>query len=203
MPFCTDYAFVRSGVYLLAAVASIGLTACTTVETTSFRVNPDSQIESAKIAVDADFGKYDRLRARDMGIFFPQNRQMSVENQQRMRNVFRGAFIEALSGYEVTGEPGPTTMAVQATLIDLREADGATMMNMRSDFRDFAVPGSLVFLMELRDSSTNRILAQAADSVRAPLFGGGTPTDWEAVGAAAKRWAALFRTFLDENLDQP
>ena len=138
-----------------------------------------------------------------MGIFFPQNRQMSVENQQRMRDIFRSAFIAELQGYDVSQEPGPTTMAVQATLIDLREADGATMMNMRSDFRDFAVPGSLVFLMELRDSSTDRILAQAGDSVRAPLFGGGTPTDWDAVDAAAKRWASLFRTFLDENLQQP
>ena len=185
------------------AVAVVAITGCTTVETQSFRVNRDSQIESAKIAVDADFSKYDRLRARDMGIFFPQNRQMTVENQQRMRSIFRSAFIAELEGYEISQEPGPTTMAVQATLIDLRQADGATMMNMRTDFRDFAVPGSLVFLMELRDSTSNKILAQAGDSVRAPLFGGGTPTDWDAVDAAAKRWASLFRTFLDENLRQP
>ena len=185
------------------AVAVVAITGCTTVETQSFRVNRDSQIESAKIAVDADFSKYDRLRARDMGIFFPQNRQMTVENQQRMRGIFRSAFIAELEGYEISQEPGPTTMAVQATLIDLRQADGATMMNMRTDFRDFAVPGSLVFLMELRDSTSNKILAQAGDSVRAPLFGGGTPTDWDAVDAAAKRWASLFRTFLDENLRQP
>ena len=185
------------------AVAVVAITGCTTVETQSFRVNRDSQIESAKIAVDADFSKYDRLRARDMGIFFPQNRQMTVENQQRMRGIFRSAFIAELEGDEISQEPGPTTMAVQATLIDLRQADGATMMNMRTDFRDFAVPGSLVFLMELRDSTSNKILAQAGDSVRAPLFGGGTPTDWDAVDAAAKRWASLFRTFLDENLRQP
>ena len=185
------------------ALVVLAMTGCTTVETQSFRVNRNSQIESAKIAVDADFKKYDRLRARDMGIFFPENHQMSIENQQRMRSIFRGAFIAELEGYEISQEPGPTTMAVQATLIDLREADGATMMNMRSDFRDFAVPGSLVFLMELRDSSTDRILAQAGDSVRAPLFGGGTPTDWDAVDDAAKRWASLFRTFLDENLQQP
>ena len=185
------------------ALLPLTMAACTTVETQSFRVNRDSQIESAKIAVDVDFSKYDRLRARDMGIFFPQNRQMTVENQQRMRGIFRSAFIAELEGYEISQEPGPTTMAVQATLIDLRQADGATMMNMRTDFRDFAVPGSLVFLMELRDSTSNKILAQAGDSVRAPLFGGGTPTDWDAVDAAAKRWASLFRTFLDENLRQP
>ncbi|MEM9336139.1 MAG: hypothetical protein AAGA33_14930, partial [Pseudomonadota bacterium] len=48
------------------ALATLLLTACTTVETQSFRMNRDSQIESAKIAVDADFSQYDRLRARDM-----------------------------------------------------------------------------------------------------------------------------------------
>ena len=182
------------------ALLPLILGACTTVETQSFRVNRESQIESAKIAVDADFSKYDRLQALDMGIFFPSDREMPVEDQQRIRNIFRNVFLEQLHGYEISREPGPTTMAVQATLIDLREASGATMMNMRSDFRDFATPGSLVFLMELRDSSTNRILAQAGDSASSPVFGGGTPTDWASVQTAAARWAQLFRTFLDENL---
>ena len=181
----------------------LALASCSTVETQSFRVNRESQIESSKIAIDADFSKYDRLQAVDMGIFFPSDRQMSVEDQQRMRNIFRSAFLEQIGGYEISREPGPTTMAVQATLIDLREASGATMMNMRTDFRDFATPGSLVFLMELRDSESNRILAQAGDSASSPVFGGGTQTDWASVQTAATRWAVLFRTFLDENLSHP
>ncbi len=202
MPSGQSDAFSGCRRLALLVVLPLALAACTTVETQSFRVNRESQIESAKIAVDADFSKYDRLQAVDMGIFFPTDRQMSVEDQQRIRNIFRNAFLEQIGVYEISREPGPTTMAVQATLIDLREASGATMMNMRSDFRDFATPGSLVFLMELRDSTTNRILAQGADSASSPAFGGGTSTDWGSVQTAAARWALLFRTFLDENLNR-
>ena len=189
----------------LALVASgLALVACTTVETQSFVVNKGSRVESAQIAVGADFSKYDRLQAVDMGIFFPAGTTMLPEDEQRLRQSFRNAFLAELEGYSISREPGPTTMMVEASLIDLRGPAGAgsALSSMRRDIRDLATAGSLVFLMEMKDSQSGEVLARAADSARAPALGTGPnrETDWQAVDEAAAHWASLFREFVDQNL---
>ena len=188
---------------LLAAFAlGVSLSACTTVETQSFDVRKNSAVESAQISTDADFSKYDSLLAEDMGIFFPQNAASSDEDTQRIRQIFRTAFIAELQGYDIVQEPGPRTMAVQASLIDLRNSSGAPLPGMRREVRDMAATGSIVFLMEMKDSESGAILARAADSAITPTLAAtaGTDTDWSSVQSAAEKWAALFRQFLDANL---
>lgn len=171
------------------------------VESQSFRVNKNSSVESSQTAIDADFSRYDRLLATELGIYFPQNNLTTAEDLQRIRDIFRASFLPQLEGYEIVPEPGPSTMAVEASLIDMRTAVGDQIPHMRSEIREMAKPGTIVFLMELRDSETNRVLARAADSAKAPTFSteDGVETDWASIEDAAQHWAALFRTFLDEN----
>ena len=184
---------------LLGLVAMAG---CSTVESQSFRVVNDSNVELAQVAMDADFGDYDRLLIDEMGIFFPQTAAVPEQDLERIRQVFRGAFLEELEGYRVVAEPGASTMAVQASLIDLRQATYADIPQLRRDVREIARPGSFVFLMEMRDSQSGRVLAQAADTATVPTLaaGQGTRTDWTSVEQAVGRWAGLFRQFLDANL---
>ena len=186
----------------LIMLASVAISACTTVETQSFKVGKAGNVESATIAVDADFSKYDKLQAVDMGIYFPANISLSLEDQKRLRAAFRSAFIAKLEGYEISREPGPTTMTVQATLIDLRNSSGMSPPALSQDISRFATNGSLVFLMEMRDSMSDKVLARAGDSAKAPALatGEGQLTDWTAVEEAAEHWATLFRGFLDNNL---
>ena len=188
---------------LLLAVMSLPLlvSACTTTTTQSFNVNKNSRVEASIIAVDADFGKYDRLMASDMGIFFPTNAAPSIADQERIRSVFRRAFLSELEGYTIVREPGPTALDVQATLVDYRSATATDLPKIRRELRDLAQPGVLLFLMELKDSESGSVLARAADSASAPKFSvsEGT-TNWTDVDAAAARWARLFREFLDANL---
>jgi ABC-type glycerol-3-phosphate transport system substrate-binding protein len=187
--------------WLLAAGALL-VAACTTVETQSFRVNPESSVESAQVASDADFSRYDRLHAVDMGIFFPQGAETQPEDVERIRDTFRNAFLAELEGYDIVTEPGPGAMTVQATLIDFRAAEYSDTMSVRSELRNIAAPGKIVFLMEMRDSVDNRILARAADSAKTPTIAdeSGETTDWTSIEEAAAHWAELFRRFLDENL---
>ena len=190
---------------LITATASgLLMTGCATVESQSFVVRKGGQVESAQIAVGADFSKYDRLQAADMGIFFPSGTTMRDEDLQRLRQTFRDAFTAELDGYSISREPGPTTMRVEASLVDLRGSSGTAAMSMRRDLRDLARSGSLVFMMEMKDSESGKTLARAADSAKAPAFGTGTDseTDWQAVDEAAAHWALLFRKFLDEYLGQ-
>ena len=187
------------GAALLAAMLSAGCG--TTVESTTYRIPEARNVEYVQVATDADFGRYDRLVAEPMGIFFPRGVTLPDEDNQRIRQIFRTAFLAELSGYEISGEPGPGAMAVQASLIDMRNAAGV-MPPLRRGINELAQPGKIVFLMELRDSESGRTLARSADSASAPTLatGEGTETDWASVEAAAERWAALFRRFLDQNL---
>lgn len=192
-----------TGVALFVVVSGLGLASCTTVETQSFRIPEDSTVESAQISTTADFSQYRRLLAEDMGVYFPENHPSSVQDLQRIRQIFRDAFLGELGGYDIVREPGPETMAVQASLIDLRNSGDSPPSGLRSDVRELAVPGSLVFLMELKDSETGEVLGRAADSSARPVFATGRndDIDWQTVTEAAQGWAVIFRRFLDENLD--
>ncbi len=180
----------------------LALAACSTTTTQSFRVAESSNVEAAFIATDADFSKYHQLLARDMGIFFPQNVSMSDEDLARLRQIFRDAFLPKLDHYTIVNVPSPGTMAVQASLIDLRKAANTDVPGLSIELRDIAKPGALVFLMEFQDPQTGKVLGRAADSTAAPDFayGKGGATDWGAVEAAAEHWSILFRDFLDNNL---
>ncbi len=197
---------VSSAGTVVALLAILSLAGCagSKVESQSFRVAQNSKVASAQIAVDADFGRYDRLLATELGIFFPQTYVTSDEDTQRIRQIFRDAFLSELEGYAIVDESGPTTMTVEASLVDLRNSAGTPMPQMRSSIRDLATPGSILFLMEMRDSVSDRVLARAADSAKAPTIStaAGEETDWASMEDAAQHWAALFRTFLDENLNQ-
>jgi len=186
----------------ISLTAVLTLAGCTTTTTTSYNVSKNPNVESVQIATDADFSQYNRLLAEDMGIFFPSGAPLSTDEIRRLRQIFRDAFFSRLQNYTITDQAGPRTMAVQATLIDLRNSSGAEAMEMRRDLRDVAKTGSLVFLMELRDSQTSKTLARAADSAAAPVFATSVldSTDWDSVETAANRWAELFVNFLDQNL---
>ena len=186
----------------LVASALIVAGCSTTIQSQSFRNSPNSQIASAQIATDANFARYDRVQASELGIFFPTTHLTTAEDLKRIRRIFREAFVTELQDYDIVTQPGPTTMRVDASLIDLRYSSGAQIPQMRSEIRDIAVPGSLVFLMEMRDSESGKVLARAGDTAVTPTFSTGADiqTDWVAVEEAAQHWAALFRTFLDENL---
>ena len=183
------------------AALSMTLISCTTVEKTSFAVSDNGNVDSAYIAVNADFSKYNQLLADEMGIFFPADSNTPPEDLQRIRQIFRRAFIAELQGYAIVDKSGPSTMKVQASLVDLRNSTGS-LMSLSREVRDIASNGELLFLMEMRDSESNTILARAADSAQTPTFASaeGNTTDWSSVESAAQHWAALFRQFLDNNL---
>ncbi|MDX1403598.1 MAG: DUF3313 family protein [Woeseiaceae bacterium] len=177
------------------------LAGCTTVTTQSFEATQNPNVEASYVATDADFGQYRRLQGEDMGIYFPESKPIDGGDLRRIRQVFREAFLGRLTGYEIVDNAGPEVMTVQASLIDLREADLGDVPDMRVGLDDAARPGVLVFTMELRDSVSGRVLARAADSTANPRIGSnGSATDWADVQAAADYWATLFRRFLDQNL---
>jgi hypothetical protein len=193
----------RTPLLLTLAAVCFSAAGCTTVTTQSFRATDSQNVAAAYLATDADFGKYDRLTAEEMGIYFPDDAAPSTDDQQRIRQIFREAFLSELTDYQIVAKKGPTTLMVQATLVDFRNATSVDATTVRRELRDIVEPGALLFLMELKDSKTGRILARAADSASAPAFSDSeNGTDWTSVESAADRWAKLFRQFLEDNLNE-
>ena len=194
----------QAPIVLFLLFAGLVTTGCTTTTTQSLVVNKSASVEASYVATDADFGKYDRLFASEMGIFFPTHAAPSADDQVRTRKIIREAFLGELSGYKIETKKGPTTLEVQASLIDYRSARAVDSVGIRPELRSIVKPGSILFLMELKDSKSGQVLARAGDSASAPAFStsANTATDWSAVETAAARWAELFRIFLDENLNK-
>ncbi len=192
-------------VVVIVSLSALTAAGCsTTVVGPEFRRNENSAVEASYIATDADFGKYSRLTGADMGIFFPQSVAIPDADLVRIRSIFRDSFLGELSSYVVVDGPGPGVLMVDASLIDLRSAAYADIPDMRRELRSVARPGSLVFLMELKDSESGRVLARAADSSSNPNIGTDSldASEWAEVEVAAKHWASLFRQFLDQNFDK-
>jgi uncharacterized protein YceK len=189
----------------LMVSSALMISGCSTVTTQSFTRTSNANVEVSYVATDADFSKYHQLLGEDMGIFFPESNPLPEQDLQRIRQIFQDAFLDELSAYEIVDSAGPGVMTVQASLIDLRNADISDVPNLRTGLDKVARPGVLVFTMEMRDAATDRVLARAADSTSNPKIGSGgrgKTTDWTEVETAANYWASLFRQFLDQNLAQ-
>lgn len=198
----------NNNIHIAAAAVAIScviLAACSTTTTQSFRHVENARVDVGYIAIGADFSKYDRLTANDMGIYYPTHAAPSEADQRKLRDIFRQAFLAQLDEYTIVQDDnGPSTLLVQASLIDFTNAEPEDAMAVGGDMRDFATPGTLIFMMELKDAASGEVLARAGDSAEMPVISTSryAPTDWAAVESAAERWARLFREFLDRNLEQ-
>jgi len=190
--------------YLILVLTVSVFSGCSTTVSQEFRRTENSVVEASYVATDADFGQYDRLIGAEMGIYFPQDSAIPEADLQRIREIFRSSFLGELVQYEIVTETGPGVMMIDASLIDLRNAAFADIPNLRSEIRSVARPGALIFLMEMKDSESGRVLARAADSTMNPNIGADQldESEWGEVETAAAHWASLFRQFLDQNFNK-
>lgn len=175
---------------------------CTTVTYESYRPVQNRQVDIAYVAASADFSKYRRLQAEEMGIFFPSHAPPGEADLARVRGAFREAFLAKVDDYEIVTGPAPDVLKVRASLIDMRYTAADRLPNLSDDLNAILKPGKLTFMIEMRDSVTNNLLLRAADTQKSPeidLPENGTAGE-EDVKAAAEYWAQLLRNFLDTNL---
>ena len=189
----------RLSIGVIAAMLAAG---CTTVTYETYRPVANRNVDIAYVADGADFSKYRRLQAEEMGIFYPSHVTADEDDLRRVRSAFQTAFREQVRGYELVARPGDDVLRVQASLIDLRNTAADRVPNLADDLNAILEPGKLTFAIEMRDSVTNNLLLRAADTQKSPdmdLPDDGSMTD--DVMAAAEYWAELFRAFLDQNLN--
>ena len=187
--------------WLISATLAVAFAACSTVEVDYYKKITDGAVDLAYIKPDADFGRYTALKADPLEIYFSQASAPSQAELERIRTTFREAFLGEIAGdYPIVDKAGPGVLAVRASLIDSKTT--GTSVPVRGQLAALVSSGNLTFLMELRDSKTNEVLARAGDQEK-PAAGSDDTTSWDEVSIAADRWAKLFRNFLDNNLGKP
>lgn len=177
--------------------------ACTTTIIVEPFYRPEgAQAQQSFVSPDADFSIYTKLLAEPLEIYYPDNAPTPNEaDLERLREIFRDAFLPKLESYELVEEPGPDVLRVRAQIIDLKLTGAVGSYEPTGRLRELVAKGQLTFLMEVSDSLTDHVLGRAGETED------GTSTSlsaeeasWAEVEAAADRWATMFRIWLDNNI---
>ena len=184
----------------LFAVAVVA--ACTTVTYQSYRPVENPNVDVLYVGDGADFSKYRKLMLQDMGIYFPTSAEPDEADLERVRKAFRGAFVHRVREYHLVNRPGNDVLKIQGSLVDLRAAGADDIPDLGADLNRILAPGKLTFLIEMRDSKTNRLLLRAADTEKSPVIDLPERANADEVFAAAEHWAELFSNFLNRNLGE-
>ena len=198
---------LRAAGIALITMTVMFLDACSTTTIVEPFYRPEgARVEQAYISPDADFSIYSKLLAQPLEIYYPTDAPAPSEDElDRLRQIFRDAFLgELADDYEIVEEPGPDVLTVLAQIIDLKVTGPLGSYESTGRLRELVTKGQLTFLMEFRDSLTDRVLARAGETED----GAATSlteeeASWAEVEVAAQRWAVLFRSWLDDNLGAP
>ena len=189
---------------MLLVIALIGVGGCVQTTVDTYRRVPDSKVDSAYTKPGVDFSRYRRLQPVPLEIYYYEGQvDPDPSDLARIRQIFRTAFLVAIgSDYVIVDEPGPDVLHVRASLVDLERSPIPGEMPVKGRAAALIAEGHLTFFMELSDSLSGEVLVRAADQEKdaRPVGVVAIDRDWTRTEAAAERWAALFRNFLDENL---
>lgn len=135
-------------------------------------------------------------------IYYPDNQPApSQQDIERLRGIFREGFLSELAGYEIVEEPGPDVMLVIAQIVDLKILGPRGTYVPSGRLREVVARGQLTLLMEFQDSVTGRVLARASEADQgAATSVTDVEASWAQVEKTTRRWAGMFRRFLDESL---
>lgn len=184
-----------------AAILSLSGCATTTIVEPFYRPE-NALVEHSYISPAADFSVYTKLLAEPLEIYYPDNAPEPDEaDLERLREIFRDAFLPKLEGYVLVQEPGPDVLRVRGQIIDLKLTGAIGTFEPSGRLQYLVTKGQLTFLMEIGDSLNDRILARAGETEDGSATSlSGEEAGWGEVEAAAERWATMFRTWLDANL---
>ena len=190
----------------LVLILACCLGACTSTEVETFSSPAERSVDQAFVKSGTDFSRFKRLRAAPLEIYFYEGQgQPSAEVVERIRGIFRSAFLDAIGDdYALVEEAGADVLGVRASLVDLRHSQALGALPVKGRAARLVANGQLTFFMELTDSVSGQVLARAGDRERPPAAPSVTDLDesWAVTEREARRWAALFRDFLDKNLGQ-
>lgn len=184
--------------------------------------NPDADVAFLRPGVD--FRPYGSLLLEPLGItpkdedetrtgWGPTARfELDDEARARMQQLFRDAVVETLGtdlgrgrsrkrGYAIVHQAGPDVLRVAASLVAIRMT--APVASTRDEVGSERIysqsSGSMVLVMELRDSVSGEALLRLADrkSTSYDWYRNNSFSNWSDVRATFRHWAKQLRRRLD------
>jgi hypothetical protein len=177
---------------------------CVRTEVDTFRKVP-STADEAFVKRGVNFTRYRRLQPYPLEIYYYKGQgEPNPADLERIRGIFREAFLAAIGDdYELVDKPGSDVLGVRASLVDLKLSSAQGELPVKGRAAALVANGQLTFFMEVTDSRSGEVLGRAADRERPAdesLAVTGSQLQWVQTEAAARRWAAMFRDFLDRRL---
>ena len=129
----------------------------------------------------------------------PEMKDLDEQDVQEFLDYFRLALANQLEegGYRVVGQPGPGTLRLQATVVDLKVPNASANLAMIAGFPAAISKGSVTIEVAFRDAQTNKLNAVMADSRRGGYMNGSPWSTWSDVKASVDEWAEEIREAID------
>jgi len=158
-----------------------------------------------------DWRKYKKIQLDPVTVWMSQKdsqlKDVSVEDRQRLAALLWSKLDEALrKDYQMTSQPGPDVMRIQAAITEAGPSDAANdmvtsvllpvkILQSASSFTTgvAAFAGSASAEMRVTDSATGAILLEAVDRRGGTKSIGGSWSSWHDVEEAYRFWAEKTR----------
>ncbi|MEP4079690.1 DUF3313 domain-containing protein [Haloferula sp.] len=199
----------------LAALAAIGLSACSTSSPSGFLEDYD-QLQSggneygAKLSYtnpETDFKKYDSIQLEPVQFIMPEDSKLTEDDRIRLATAMRDAVRAELSkDYKLVDKPGPSTMTFRGAVTELVPANRAGNVvtsivpagrvvaeasQLTTGVSTFSARGTGE--LELVDSLSRERLVALSDTRYARKKATSSATKWGDIEGAMKRAAADVR----------
>ena len=129
----------------------------------------------------------------------PEMKDLDETDVQEFLDYFRSAMVTQLEegGYRVVTQPGPGTLRLETTVVDLKVPNASANLAMIAGFPAAISKGSVTIEVAFRDTETNKLNAVMADSRRGGYMNGSPWSTWSDVKASVDEWAEEIREAID------
>ena len=177
---------------------------CRTTEVNVYHKVSNSRLDQVYVKPGVDFSKYHKVLLDPLGVGYVKTVSQAPYSRdvERMQNYFSKALKEALEDrYDIANEPGPDVLRLRAQIIDLKLTHPGSEVALPAKKYKFAMLlGQMTLVGELQDSISGETLVKGADLEKEDEFSDDSTSlsDWDAVEKAFRRWAKIFRLWMDE-----
>ncbi len=181
-------------------VAALG---CARVEV--FQDLRDARLERVYLKQDVDFSRYTAVLVDPVSVWYPPGRGPDATDLGTIERLYRDAMTAALADrYPLVTSPARRALRLHVEFVDLSGlAPDEEVPPALRRYRFPTAAGHLTMVGELSDAATGEVLARAADTGIGQLWVGGSGLDRESLAIDFRRWARIFRNWMDEVTRSP